>query len=358
MRVRACNEMTYPHPNPPPDSGGGNIILLRALNTWVRVLAIAGALAVNAGAWAQGRAPQDYPNRPIRMIVPQAAGSGVDLMTRIITQKLADAFGQQVVVDNRPGANGIIGLEAAAKSKPDGYTMVLGVPSSLTMNPFIYKSLPYDTFRDFAPVIQTSINTFGMVVNPSLPVRSVKDVVALAASHRGQLLHGSFGTGNMTHLAAELFAQQTGVKLLHVPFKGESPSLVALLSGEIAIMVTPMQAFAPYVRSGKLRLLATCGEKRSVAFPDVPSMTELGYRNMVMSGWSGILAPAGTPPEIINKMQQEVARVLLVPETREYLIQQGAEPVASSPEQFAAFIKSETAKWSKVIKAAGLEHTQ
>ncbi len=326
--------------------------------TWARVFLMIGALAASTGVGAQSRAAQDYPNRPVRMIVPQAAGSGVDLMTRIIAQKLTEAFGQQVVVDNRPGANGIIGLEAAAKSKPDGYTMVLGVPSSLTMNPFIYKNLPYDTFRDFAPVIQTSINTFGMVVNPSLPVRSVKDVVALATSHRGELLYGSFGTGNMTHLAAELFSLQTGVKLLHVPFKGESPSVVALLSGEIAVMVTPMQAFAPYVRSGRLRLLATCGDKRSVAFPDVPSMTELGYPNMVMSGWSGILAPAGTSPEIINKMQQEVARLLLVPETREYLIQQGAEPVASSPEQFAAFIKSEMAKWSKVIKAAALEHTQ
>lgn len=327
-------------------------------NSWVQVLAIGCAVAVNAGAWAQSRAPQDYPNRPIRMIVPQAAGSGVDLMTRIIAQKVTDAIGQQIVVDNRPGANGIIGLEAAARSKPDGYTMVLGVPSSLTMNPFIYRNLPYDTFRDFTPVVQTSINTFGMVVNASLPARSVKDVVALAKSHRGQLLYGSFGTGNMTQLAAELFSLQTGVKLLHVPFKGESPSLVALLSGEIAVMVTPMQAFAPYVRAGRLRLLATCGEKRSVAFPDVPTMTELGYRNMVMSGWSGILAPAGTPAEIVNRMQQEIARVLLVPETRDYLIQQGAEPVASTPEQFAAFIKSEAAKWSKVIKAAGLEHTQ
>jgi tripartite-type tricarboxylate transporter receptor subunit TctC len=323
-----------------------------------QILAIGGALAVSASVWAQGRVAQDYPSHPIRLIVPQAAGSGVDLMTRIIAQKLTESFGKQVVVDNRPGANGIIGLEVAAKSKPDGYTMVLGVPSSLTMNPFIYKSLPYDTFRDFAPVIQTSTNTFGMVVNPSLPVRSVKDVVMLAKSRPGQLMHGSFGTGNMTHLAAELFSQQTGVKLLHVPFKGETPSLVALLSGEIALMLTPMQAFAPYVRSGKLKLLATCGEIRSIAFPEAPSVAELGYPNMVMTGWSGILAPAGTPHDIINKMQQEVARQLLVPETRDNLIQQGAEPVASTSDKFAAFIKSEAAKWSKVIRAAGLEHTQ
>ena len=324
----------------------------------VRMFALGGALAVSASVWAQGHAAQDYPSRPVRMIVPQSAGSGVDLIARIIAQKLTDSFGQQVVVDNRPGANGIIGLEMAAKSKPDGYTMVLGVPSSLTMNPFIYKSLPYDTFRDYAQVIQTSTNTFGMVVNASLPVRSVKDVIALAKAHRGQVLHGSFGTGNMTHLAAELFSLQTGVKLLHVPFKGETPSVVALLSGEIALMLTPLTSFTPYVRAGKLKLLATFGEKRSIAFPDVPSMTELGYPNMVMTGWSGILAPAGTPQEIINKMQQEVARQLLVPETRDNLIQQGSEPVASSPEQFAAFIKSEADKWSKVIKAAGLEHTQ
>ncbi len=323
-----------------------------------RVLLLGGALVVSANVNAQTRTAQDYPNRPVRMIVPQAAGSGVDLMARTISQKLSETFSQQVVVDNRAGANGIIGLELAAKSKPDGYTMVFGVPSSLTMNPFIYKSLPYDTFRDFTAVIQTATNTFGMVVNASLPVRSVKEFIALARQHQGQMLHGSFGIGNMTHLAAELLSIQSGIKMVHVPFKGETPSVVALMSGEIAVMLTPMQGSAPYVRAGKLRLLATLGEKRSIAFPTAPSMGELGYKDLIMSGWSGILAPTGTPPEIINKMQQEVARQLLVPETRENLIQQGAEPVASSPEQFAAFIKAEAAKWSKVIKAAGLERTQ
>lgn len=323
-----------------------------------RFLAIVGALAVNAGVWAQSSAPQDYPNRPIRMIVPQAPGSGVDLMTRIVAQKLAESFGKQVIVDARPGANGIIGLEAAIKAKPDGYTMALGVVSALTMNPFIYKSLPYDTFRDFAPVTQLSVNTFGMVVNPSLPVRSVKEVVALAKTHRGQVSYGSFGVGNMTHLAAVLFSHETGVKLLHVPFKGGTPALVGLLGGETAVMLAPMQGYTPYVHAGKLRLLTTFGDKRSDAFPKVPSIAELGYPQLVMFGWSGLLALAGTPPEIVHKMQQEVARILLVPKTREELTLQGAEPVASTPEQFAAFIKSEAAKWSKVIKAAGLEHTQ
>ena len=323
---------------------------------WARLTAIT-CMLYGVGTHSLSAA-LDFPTRSIRMIVPQAAGSGVDLMTRIIAQKLTDALGQQVVVDNRPGANGIIGLELLVKSKPDGYTMALGVPSSLTMNPFIYKSLPYDTFRDLAPVIQTSTNTFGMVVNSSLPARSIRHVIALAKSQPGQMAHGSFGTGNMTHLAAALFSSQTGVKLLHVPFKGETPAVVALLSGEIAMMLTPMQAFTPHVRNGKLRLLATFGDRRSVAFPDVSSVTEAGFPNMVMTGWSGILAPSGTPIDIINKIQQEVARVLAVPETRDNLILQGAEPVASTAGELALFIKSEAAKWSRVIKLAGLEHTQ
>ena len=315
------------------------------------------ALASGAPAWAQSRAA-GYPERPIRFVVAQAAGSGVDLLTRIVARKLSDSYGQQVIVENRPGANGIIGLEGAAKSKPDGYTFAMGWPGSIVLNLYIYKSLPYDTFRDFTPVIQTSTNTFGFVVNPSLLVRSVKEVAALAKKNPGELRYGSFGAGNMTHLAAELFAQNSGVTLLHVPFKGETPSQVALLGGEIGVMLTPMQSFAPHVRDKRLRLLATMGEKRATAFPDVPSMTELGYREMVIAGWSGVLAPTGTPVEIVKRMQQEVARVLQVPETRDYLIQQGADPVASSAEQFGAFIKAEAAKWSKVIQSVGLANSQ
>lgn len=207
-------------------------------------------------------------------------------------------------------------------------------------------------------MIQTSTNTFGFVVNPSLPARSVKDVAALAKKLPGEMRYGSFGAGNMTHLAAELFAQGSGTKLLHVPFKGETPSLVAVLGGEIGVMMTPMQAFTPYVRDGRLRLLATMGEKRTVAFPDAPTMVEAGFRDMVISGWSGILAPTGTSADIVNRLQQEVSRILQVAETRDYLIQQGAEPINSSPEQFAAFIKAEAAKWSRLIKAVGLAQTQ
>lgn len=323
-------------------------------------IAIAGVLCTGVAS-AQGRAgdaARDYPTRPIRIIVAQAPGSGPDIMARIIGQKLTEAWGQQVVVDNRPGANGIIGLEAAAKSKADGYTLTLAVPSALTMNPYVYKKLPYDTFRDFAPITQTATNTFGLIVNPSLPVKMVKDLVALGKARPGELNYGSFGVGNQTHLAGELFAAQTGIRMVHVPYKGQTPAVVELLSGQVALMFTPMLGAYQHVQTGKLKLIATCGEKRAAAFPDVPTMTEAGYTNVVITGWTGLLAPAGTAQDIINRLQTEVTKHLLSPELKETLSAQGAEPVSSSPAEFAAFIKSEAAKWSKVIKQAGLEHSQ
>ncbi len=300
----------------------------------------------------------DYPNRPVRIIVPQAAGSGVDLTARIVAQKLSDAWGHQFIVDNRPGANGIIGLEAGAKAKPDGYTLSLGVPSSLTMNPYVYKSVPYDTLRDFVPITQTATNTFGLVINPALPVKSVRELVALAKARPGELSFGSFGIGNQTHLGGELFASQIGIRMLHVPYKGETPAVVDLLSGQIALIFTPMQGVTPHVQAGRLKLLATCGVNRARAFPDVPSMTEAGYKTIVITGWTGLLAPAGTPREIVDRLQKEIAARLLLAETRDSMSKQGAEPVASTPDQFAAFIRAEMAKWSAVIKTAGLEASQ
>jgi len=307
---------------------------------------------------AHAQTAKDYPGRPVRIIVPQAAGSGVDLTARVVAQKLTEAWGHQVIVENRPGANGIIGLEAGAKAKPDGYTLSLGVPSSLTMNPYVYKSLPYDTLRDFVPITQTATNTFGLVINPALPVRDVKELVALARARPGELSYGSFGIGNQTHLGGELFSSQIGIRLLHVPYKGETPAVVDLLSGQIAMIFTPMQGAVPHIRSGKLKLLATLGGSRARAFPDVPTMIEAGYKTIVITGWTGLLAPTGTPQDIVDKLQKEIAARLLVPETRESLASQGAEPVASTPEQFAAFIRAEMAKWSAVIKKAGLEASQ
>ncbi len=300
----------------------------------------------------------EYPGRTVRIIVPQAAGSGVDLTARIVAQKLIEAWGHQVIVENRPGANGIIGLEAGAKAKPDGYTITLGVPSSLTMNPYVYKTLPYNTLRDFMPITQTATNTFGLVINPSLPVKNVRELVALARARPGELNFASFGIGNQTHLGGELFSSQIGIRLLHVPYKGETPAVIDLLSGQTALIFTPMQGVVSHIRAGKLKLLATCGETRARAFPAAPTMTEAGFKTVVITGWTGLLAPAGTPQDIIDKLQKEIAARLLIPETRESLSSQGAEPVASTPDQFAAFIRSEMAKWSAVIKQAGLEASQ
>jgi tripartite-type tricarboxylate transporter receptor subunit TctC len=321
-------------------------------------VSFAATLAALLAFAAHAQTARDFPNRPVRIIVPQAAGSGVDLTARVVAQKLTEAWGQQVIVDNRPGANGIIGLEAGAKSKPDGYTLSLGVPSSLTMNPYVYKTLPYDTLRDFAPITQTASNTFGLVINPALPVKTVADLVALAKARPGELNYGSFGIGNQTHLGGELFSSQIGIRLLHVPYKGETPAVVDLLSGQIAMIFTPMQGVVPHIKAGKLKLLATLGSARARAFPDVPTMVESGYKTIVITGWTGLLAPTGTPHDIIEKLQKEIAARLLVPETRESMASQGAEPVASTPEQFAAFIRAEMAKWSAVIKRAGLEGSQ
>ena len=226
------------------------------------------------------------------------------------------------------------------------------------MNPYVYKSLPYDTLRDFVPITQTATNTFGLVINPALPVRSVKDLVALARARPGELSYGSFGIGNQTHLGGELFSSQIGIRLLHVPYKGETPAVVDLLSGQIAMIFTPMQGAVPHIRAGKLKLLATLGASRARAFPEAPTMIEAGYKTIVITGWTGLLAPTGTPQDIVDKLQKEIAARLLVPETRESLASQGAEPVASTPEQFATFIRAEMAKWSAVIKKAGLEASQ
>jgi tripartite-type tricarboxylate transporter receptor subunit TctC len=307
---------------------------------------------------ATGAAAQTYPARPIRIIVPQAPASGPDIMARTIAQKLTESWGQQVLVDNRPGANGIIGMEAVAKSKPDGYTLVMSVPSALTMNPYVYKQLPYDTFRDFTPITQTATNTFGLVVNPVLPAKTVKELVALGKARPGQLNYSSFGIGNQTHLAAELFSGVTGLKTVHVPYKGQTPAVTELVAGQVSFMFTPMPGAAGMVDAGKLRLLATCGEQRDATYKAAPTMREAGYPEVIITGWSGLLGPGGMPADVANRPQAEIARHLLTPEMRESIRKQGAEAVVSTPEQFAAFIKAEARKWSQVIKRAGLEFTQ
>jgi tripartite-type tricarboxylate transporter receptor subunit TctC len=299
----------------------------------------------------------EYPVRTIRIILPQPAGGGTDVVARAIAQKLTDAWGQQVIVDNRPGANGIIGTDLAAKAKPDGYTLLYGFTSMLTINPSVYKSLPYDTLRDLTPITHTVTNTMALVVNPYLPVRSVKELITLARSRPGDLLYGSFGIGNQTHLTAELFRIEVGLKMLHVPYKGETPAITETISGQVAMMFAPSAGVAPHIGAARLRLLATCGEKRSTAFPETPTMIESGFPNVVSIGWGGMLAPAGTPPEIIQKLQRETARSLAAPEVRDRLSAIGSEPVGGSTGEFAALLKAELAKWSRVVRGANLVHS-
>jgi tripartite-type tricarboxylate transporter receptor subunit TctC len=315
------------------------------------------AVAVSAAGPAAAQTT-DYPNRPVRIVVPQAAGGGVDIVARAIAQKLTEAWGQQVIVDNRPGANGIIGIEAVAKSKPDGYTLAAPFTSVLTINPFVYKSLPYDAFRDFAPIMQSVNNIIVLVVNPYLPARSVKELVALGKSRPGDLVYGSFGIGNLTHLAAELLRIETGLKMVHVPYKGETPAVTDLIGGQFVLLFATSAGVNAHIKAGRLRLLATGGEKRAAAYPDTPTMGEAGYPNASVTGWSGLVAPAGTPPEIVQKFQREAARHVRSPELAERLTALGAEPVGSTPEEFAAFIKAEAGKWSRVIREAGLSLSQ
>lgn len=317
------------------------------------------ATIASAPVAAQSKpAPGDYPNRVVRIVLPQPPGGGTDTVARTIAQKLTEAWGQQVIVDNRPGANGIIGAEAVVKSKPDGYTLLYGFTSMLTINPSVYKSLPYNTLRDFVPITQTVRNQMALVVNPYLPVRSVKELVALARSRPGELLYGSFGIGNQTHLTTELFRLEAKLKLLHVPYKGETPSITELVGGQVMMMFSPSAGVTPFVKSGRLRLLALAGEKRSPAFPDTPTMIESGFPGVVSTGWGGMLSPAGTPQDVVRKTQREVAHALSAPDVRNRFTALGADPIGSTPEQFGAWLKSETEKWNRVVKGAGLYHSQ
>jgi tripartite-type tricarboxylate transporter receptor subunit TctC len=314
-------------------------------------------LSVAAGSTAQ--TPDDYPNRPIRIIVPQAAGSGVDLQARVLAQKMGELWDQQGVVENRPGANAIIGMEAAAKAQPDGYTLVYAPVSAVTTNPFIYKKLPYDPLRDFAPITQTTANPLGAVVNPASGIKSIKDLVERAKAQPGQINYGSFGIGNMTHLMGVLLSIAADIKMTHVPYRGQTPEITDVLSGHIPLAFTTTAGVADLVESGKLNLLATFGEQRDEQFPNTPTPTEFGYPSVAVVGWSGLLAPAGVPPQIISRLHSGMAKALAMPDVKDAILRQGSKAVSSSsPEAFERYIKSEAQKFHPVIKAAGLEGSQ
>jgi tripartite-type tricarboxylate transporter receptor subunit TctC len=326
---------------------------------YVRLALLTSVIALSFAAGASAQTADDFPNRPIRIIVPQAAGSGVDLQARVLAQKMGELWGQQGVVDNRPGANAIIGMEAAAKAAPDGYTLVYAPVSAVTTNSFIYKKLPYDPLRDFAPITQTTENPLGAVVNPASGIKSIKDLVERAKANPGQVNYGSFGIGNMTHLMGVLLSLAADIKMTHVPYRGQTPAITDVLSGQIPLAFTTTAGVTDFVETGKLNLLSVFGEKRDEQFPNTPTPTEAGYPSVVVVGWSGLLAPAGVPPHIIGKLHAGMAKALAMPDVKEAILKQGSKAVSStSPQAFERYIKSESEKFQPVIKAAGLEGSQ
>ncbi len=292
---------------------------------------------------------QSYPAKTIRLIVPFAAGGGNDNVARLVGKHLSDSLGQPLVIDNRPGAGGALGAEVAAKSAPDGYTLFLGGVGSHAINPNLNERLPYDAVRDFAPVALLASAPLVLVVHPSVPAASFKAFVALARSKPGQLNYASNGNGSSSHLAAVMFDSMTGVDMVHVPYKGLSPALTDLLSGRVQLMFSSVVAILPHIKAGKLRGLAVTGGKRLSSMPELPTLAESGLAGYEASSWYGVLAPAGTPKEIIARLNAETVKALDRPEVKNSLLAEGAEPIGGTPEQFAAHIKSENERLGKLI---------
>lgn len=313
-------------------------------------LAFAAVFAIPAGAFAQ----QKYPSKSIRLVLPFAAGSAVDTLARIYAQQMTESWKQQVVVDNRTGANGIIGTEIAARSAPDGYTIYMGNIATLAINASLYPKMPYDALRDFAPISLAAMISNGLVVHPSLPVRSVKDLVALAKTRPGELNYASGGVGSSQHIPMELLKAMTGINIVHIAYKGLTPAFNDVLAGQVPMMISGVVTALPHHRTGRLRLIGTTGMKRTSATPDIPTIAETGLPGYEGDSWTGFLAPTGTPADLISRLHAEVVRIGQLPETRERLNGMGFEVVGSSPEAFASLIKNDTARLGKVIHDAGI----
>jgi tripartite-type tricarboxylate transporter receptor subunit TctC len=297
---------------------------------------------------------QAYPSKPIRYIVPFPAGGGQDLVVRALAPRMSEALGQTVIVDNRPGAATMVGAELAAKSPPDGYTVFNGSNTTLAINPNLYSKVPYDPLKDFAAVTQIASLPNLLVVHPSLPVRTVKELAALARNRPGQLNYGSSGTGTPAQLAGVMFGDEAHAKLVHVPYRGSSQALTALISGETQMMFGSMTSTLPFVKSGRLRAIAVTGAKRSLAAPEVPTVAEAAFPGFEAVTWYGLFVPAGTPAAIVSKLNAEVVKILRAPDFRDWLVAQGADPVGSTPDELAAFVKTELVKYAKIVKDSGM----
>jgi len=297
---------------------------------------------------------QDYPTKPIRLIVPFAPGGGTDITARSIALKLTEAWGQTVVADNRAGANGTIGVEIAAKSAPDGYTLTM-ISSSHSVNVSLYKKLPYDLIKDLSPITQATTQPYALVVHPSVAAKSVRELIALAKAKPGTLNYGSSGTGGLSHLSGALLSSLAGLTMTHVPYKGGAPAMTDVIAGQIQMLFSTILQSHAHIKAGRLRALAVTTAKRSAGAPELPTMQEAGVPGYEVAGWYGVLAPAKTPQPIIAKLNLEIVKILQTQEMKDRLSADGSEPVGSTPEQFGAHIKSEVTKWSKVVREAGIK---
>jgi tripartite-type tricarboxylate transporter receptor subunit TctC len=311
------------------------------------------SLALLLAIVASAAAAQGYPARPVRLIIPFPPGGSNDIVGRMVAAQLGDRLGQQVVADNRGGAGGTIGTELAARAQADGYTLLL-ISTAYAFNTSIYKKLPYDPVKSFTPVALLGSGPGVLVVNPTLPVNSVAELIALAKERPGKLNNASAGIGSFQHLASELFRLQAGIQWLHVPYKGGGPAMMDLMAGQADASVGSLIQMLPHIRSGKLKALGTTGAKRSAVLPDVPTVAEAGVPGYEATNWWGILAPAGTPQPILDRLHQEIAAVQASAETKRRFETEGAEAREMSPADFAAFIAAETAKWARVVKEAGI----
>jgi len=317
------------------------------------IIVVAMVLLVSLSGISATAHAQPWPSRPVRLIAASSPGSGVDLVARVLAQKLAEQLGQQVVVDNRAGAGGNLGAEIAARAPADGYTLFMGTPAH-AINAALFRKLSYDIVRDFAPVSLATTGHYVLVVNPSVPARSVKEFLALARARPGKLNYASAGAGNATHLAGELLRSMTGIDIVHVPYKGSGPALSDVIAGHVDLMVANLTAAMPHMKSGKLRALAVMGSARASSAPELPTIAEAGVAGYSVSAWYGVLAPAGTPLEIISRLNGELAKVLRHPEVRARLAADGADPAPGTAAEFGRLIQAEVAVWTKVIKQAGI----
>jgi tripartite-type tricarboxylate transporter receptor subunit TctC len=323
----------------------------------LRTVAFALLLGWSAAAAAQtpGESAGDYPNRLVKIVIPFPPGGPTDVMSRAIAQELRDSWHQPVIVENRPGGNSFIATEAVAKAPPDGYTVLVAFFGTLAVNPSLYDKLPYDPVKDFAPITTIATLPLMLVVNPASPIRTVKDVIDQAKANPGKLTFASGGAGQGAHLAGELFNMMAGVSTVHVPYKGNAPAVLDVMGGHVDMIFDGMTTSLPQVQAGKLRAVAVSTPKRAAAMPDLPTVAESGLPGFDVGSWFGALAPAGTPAPIVAKLNAELVRILKSPEILKLMAASGLDPMPSTPEQFAAYMQAETAKWAKVVKEAHIK---